>query len=228
MTSDCLLNSTINIQDQKITQNLDHTSNTVSKMDVILPPTPTPSDDEVDEVDEEEEENDPAIEMTQRIIPAQVKLARRGTVSLADLIPVASAALRTKHRLSMQQQQLNNPPSTQDSPLARALTKVKVGLQTHRIKERFLLNEWIRLALAAPLDESTINSNVRVVKKLNRTRDIVAWYEYKFKRTSLTLEQLESKVDELRRKKLLLVQQQSLPSPPPTRISFQQKYPLVF
>lgn len=167
--------------------------------DIVLPLTPNPSDDEED------------------IKP--MKLARRGTVSLADLIPVASAALKAKHRLSIQQQQQNNAPSTQDSPLARALTKVRIGVQTHRIKERYLTNEWVRLALQVPVDDSTINSPLRI-KNMNRTKGIVAWYEYKFKRITLSLQQVEERVDLLRRQKLLYIQQSSLPSPPATRLNF--------
>ncbi|CAO3657590.1 unnamed protein product [Mucor hiemalis] len=181
-------------------------SNITTNINIVLPPTPTASDDE-------QEEKDAVKKMT------QIKLARRGTVSLADLIPVASAALKAKHRLSMQQEQLNNPPPTQDSPLARALTKVRIGVQTHRIKERYLTNEWIRLALAAPIDESTINRNV-LVYKVNRTKEIVKWYEHKFKRLVLTLEELEKRVDELRQQRLLLVQQHSIPASPKTQLKF--------
>lgn len=183
-------------------------TNITTNINIVLPPTPTASDDE-------QEEKDAVKQMT------QIKLARRGTVSLADLIPVASAALKAKQRLSMQQEQLNNPPSTQDSPLARALTKVKIGVQTHRIKERYLTNEWIRLALAAPIDESTINRNV-LVYKTNRTKEIVKWYEHKFKRLVLTLEELEKKVDELRQQRLLLVQRRPsiIPASPKTQLKF--------
>lgn len=158
---------------------------------IQLPPTPTSSDDE--------QEHPPAKD--------PVRLARRQT--LADLIPAASAALRERSRL-------NNEP-TQNSPLARALTKVKIGVQTHRIKERFLTNEWIRLALSTPLDDSTINSTHRVLNK-SRTKEIVAWYEWKNKRVKLSIDELEKKVDALRRKKL--VQQQLPPSPPHSRIVF--------
>jgi hypothetical protein len=165
---------------------------------LLLPPTPTASDDEED------------------IKQKTIKLQRRGTVSLADLIPVASAALRAK-----------STTSTQDSPLARALTKVKIGVQTHRLKERYLRNEWIRLALASPVDETTINNNMRVIKT-SRTKEIALWYEHKFKRLTLTLEELEKKVDELRRQRLLLLHQKSitnctsLPSPPATHLSFSK------
>ncbi|KAG2229908.1 hypothetical protein INT48_008283 [Thamnidium elegans] len=106
-----------------------------------------------------------------------------------------------------------------NSPLARALTKVRVGVQTHRIKERYLTNEWARLVLQVPVDDSTINSPLRI-KNMNRTKGIVAWYEYKFKRVSLSLQEIEEKVDLLRRQKLLYIQQSSLPSPPATRLNF--------
>lgn len=192
-------------EEQKLLKN---ESNITTNINIVLPPTPTASDDE-------QEEKDAVKQMT------QIKLARRGTVSLADLIPVASAALKAKQRLSMQQEQLNNPPSTQDSPLARALTKVKIGVQTHRIKERYLTNEWIRLALAAPIDESTINRNV-LVYKTNRTKEIVKWYEYKFKRLVLSLEELEKRVDELRQQRLLLVQRRPsiIPASPKIQLKF--------
>lgn len=169
---------------------------------VLLPPTPITSDDEEDFI----------------ILNKPMKLARRGTVSLVDLIPAASAALRAKHRLSSAQ--VNNPPSTQDSPLARALTKVKIGVQTHRLKEKYLTNEWIRLALAAPLDESTINT-LTTEFSMSRTKEIVKWYEYKFKRTKISLQDLEKTVDSLRRQKLLLSTSISgLPSPPATHLTF--------
>ncbi|KAG2197407.1 hypothetical protein INT47_005660 [Mucor saturninus] len=180
---------------------LDKEDGMIGENKVLLPPTPITSDDEEEGVD----------------TVKSIKLARRGTVSLVDLIPVASAALRAKHRLSSSQ--TNNPPSTQDSPLARALTKVKIGVQTHRLKERYLTNEWIRLALAAPLDESTINTDNMGRISVSRTREIVKWYEYKFKRSSLSLQTLEENVDALRRQKLLW-STLNLPSPPATRLSF--------
>lgn len=182
---------------------------------VQLPPTPTASDDE----EEAEQQHQ------QKLLKEKsIKLQRRETVSLADLIPVASAALRAKHRQSMAAQS-----STQDSALARALTKVKIGVQTHRLKERYLFNEWIRLALAAPVDESTINSAKRVLST-NRTMEIVKWYEHKFKRATLSLDELENRVDCLRRQKLLVQQQESmtnngissLPSPPATHLNFSK------
>ena len=131
---------------------------------IVLPPTPTSSDDEFD--------ND--IKRT----------------SLADLIPIASAALRAKQ----QEQQ-------QESPLARALTKVKIGVQTQRLKEKYLSNEWIRLALNIPVDESTINdTTICAVRK--RTKEIVRWYEWKYKKLRLSIQELESIVDELRKQRL--------------------------
>ncbi|CEP18591.1 hypothetical protein [Parasitella parasitica] len=184
---------------------------------VHLPPTPTASDNEEEEAEEEEEE-EKALQQHKLLREKTIKMQRRGTVSLRELIPVASAALRAKHRAAMAAQS-----SIQDSPLARALTKVKIGVQTSRLKEKYLLNEWIRLALAAPVDESTINTASRAFQR-NRTMEIVKWFELKFSRISLSLDELEQRVDSLRRQKLLVQQQKSmtnskstssLPSPPP-------------
>ncbi|KAG1439367.1 hypothetical protein G6F56_012320 [Rhizopus delemar] len=138
---------------------------------IVLPPTPTSSDDEFE----------------------QVKQQNR--TSLADLIPIASAALKSKQNIQQQ-----------ESPLARALTKVKLGVQTRRLKERYLSNEWIRLALNAPVDESGINKNV--VSHHQRTKEIARWYEWKYKKITLSLNELESIVDELRNQKLSRFQQQ--------------------
>lgn len=138
-----------------------------------------------------------------------IKLQRRGTVSLADLIPLATATHKAKHRTSV----LYNDNENKNSPLARALTKVKIGLQTHKLKEKYLTSEWIRLALAVPLDESTINihliNNKEKInyKKNNRTKEIVKWYEHKYKRTVLPLSDLETRVDALRQQKLIYTQQ---------------------
>ncbi|CAO3700958.1 unnamed protein product [Rhizopus stolonifer] len=137
---------------------------------IVLPPTPISSDDESE----------------------QVKQQNR--TSLADLIPIASAALKSKQNIQQQ-----------ESPLARALTKVKLGVQTRRLKERYLSNEWIRLALNAPVDESVINKNVVTHQ---RTKEIARWYEWKYKKITLSLNELESIVDELRNQKLLRFQQQ--------------------
>ncbi|KAI8371918.1 hypothetical protein BD560DRAFT_423570 [Blakeslea trispora] len=152
-----------------------------------LPPTPTASDDEIEQIKKK-----------------GIKLARRGTVSLADLIPVASAALKAKQRLANpdSQQSVQEP---QDSLLARALTKVKIGVQTHRLKEKYLTNEWKRLALSAPVDDTTINLGLEEVKT-NRTKEIVKWYEHKLKKVTLSLAELEQRVDELRKQKLLAQQ----------------------
>ncbi|KAI8646291.1 hypothetical protein BD408DRAFT_410513 [Parasitella parasitica] len=180
---------------------------------VQLPPTPTASDNE-DEVEEK------ATQQHKLLKEKMVQLQRRGTVSLGELIPAASAVLVAKHRVGLAGQ-----PSIQDSCLARALTKARIGIQTHRLKEKYLLNEWIRLSLATPIDESMINNAKRVVQR-NRTKEIVKWFEQKFKKISLSLDELEQRVDSLRRQKL--VQQQksmanskstsSLPSPPATYI----------
>lgn len=139
-----------------------------------------------------------------------IKLQRRGTVSLADLIPLATATHKAKHRTSV----LYNNNSEANSPLARALTKVKIGLQTHKLKEKYLTSEWIRLALAVPLDESTINIHLTNTKdkhidfkKNNRTKEIVKWYEHKYKRSVIALSDLEVRVDHLRQQKLIYLQQ---------------------
>lgn len=171
----------------------------------ILPPTPNASDEEID--DEEQQQ--------QILKQKTIKLQRRGTVSLADLIPLATAAHKAKHRTSIL---YNTNEENNNSTLARALTKVKLGLQTHKLKEKYLTNEWIRLALAIPLDESTINvHNIRIpnkqhqqinYKKNNRTKEITKWYEHKYKRTVLPLNELEARVDTLRQQRLIYVQQQ--------------------
>ncbi|ORZ24037.1 hypothetical protein BCR42DRAFT_402118 [Absidia repens] len=107
---------------------------------------------------------------------------KSSSASLSDLIPAAAAALRTRQELQRNQQQTNinyrgsssHPTTTttpQDStlyhhqqqsttnstPFARALTKVKLQVQTKRLKERYLSHEWIRLALGLPVDLSRIN-----------------------------------------------------------------------
>ena len=145
----------------------------MTSYNIILPPTPTASDDECEEI---------------------LKPHNKNRTSLADLIPIASAALKSKQDIHQQ-----------DSPLARALTKVKLGVQTRRLKEKYLSNEWIRLALNIPVDESTINTNHS--SKGRRTREIVRWYEWKYKKITLSLNELESIVDELRTQKLSRLQE---------------------
>lgn len=166
----------------------------------ILPPTPNASDEEIEEED---------VEILKQ---KSIKLQRRGTVSLADLIPLATAAHKAKHISSV----LYSDSNENNSTFARALTKVKLGLQTHKLKEKYLTNEWIRLALAVPLDESNINVHINIqakntqidYKKNNRTKEIVKWFEHKNKRTVLPLNELEAEVDTLRQRKLIHVQQQ--------------------
>lgn len=101
---------------------------------------------------------------------------KSSTLSLSDLIPAAAEALRTRHHLqrsatttscssdtpyvsvSTPSSSLNSQqPATNTSPFARALTKVKLQVQTKRLKERYLGHEWIRLALGLPVDLSRIN-----------------------------------------------------------------------
>lgn len=151
-----------------------------------LPPTPIPSDDENDRM----------------ISIKRDKIQRRATISLSDLIPVASAALKEK-------QLLRKKEEVQNSPLARALTKVKIGLQTHRIKERFLVNEWIRLALSLPVNETIINSNVTNRNK-TRTKEIVSWYDHKYKNTVLSLAEIDRRVQFLRQLKLHIQKEEQL------------------
>ncbi|KAI7898280.1 uncharacterized protein BX663DRAFT_263142 [Cokeromyces recurvatus] len=133
---------------------------------ISLPPTPIASDDEEEHHSQK-------------------------TVSLADLIPIASAAL-LKNKQTIQQE---------DSSLARALTRVKIGLQTHRLKESYLTKEWIRLALAMPVNASMINTEKKGQISRKRTKEISTWFEHKLKKRILTLDELEKKVDELRRQR---------------------------
>ncbi|CDS02692.1 hypothetical protein LRAMOSA00097 [Lichtheimia ramosa] len=78
------------------------------------------------------------------------RLSRCPSTTLSDLIPAATAALR--------EQQAAEDTSTETTPLARALTKVKLQIQSKRLKERYLGHEWIRLALDLPVDECMINN----------------------------------------------------------------------
>lgn len=78
------------------------------------------------------------------------RLSRCPSTTLSDLIPAATAALR--------EQQAAEDTSAETTPLARALTKVKLQIQSKRLKERYLGHEWIRLALDLPVDECMINN----------------------------------------------------------------------
>ncbi|KAI9303980.1 hypothetical protein BJ944DRAFT_288985 [Cunninghamella echinulata] len=94
-------------------------------------------------------------------LATKTTLKRSGT-SLSDLIPKAAAALKTQQllRLQQQQQQTSFQDPTLPTPtttFGRALTKVKLQIQTKRLKERYLSHEWIRLALSLPVDTSHIN-----------------------------------------------------------------------
>ncbi|KAI7886733.1 hypothetical protein K492DRAFT_175976 [Lichtheimia hyalospora FSU 10163] len=156
------------------------------------------------------------------------RLSRCPSTTLSDLIPAATAALR--------EQQAAEDTSTETTPLARALTKVKLQIQSKRLKERYLGHEWIRLALDLPVDECMINNpkcapEPRIIvkprlpdelpppsamddpeaaatrtialKKLSRrTGEIVAWYEWKFDKSKFTVDEIQSKVDQLRQIKI--------------------------
>lgn len=129
------------------------------------------------------------------------RLSRCPATSLSDLIPVATAALKESS---------SSFDVQEDTPFARALAKVRVQIQTRRLKEKYLGHEWIRLALGLPVDESFINdpkhylSNNRQKKiQLNgRTGEIATWYEWRFNKKAFSMDEIESKVDRLRKMKL--------------------------
>lgn len=148
-------------------------------------------------------------------------LNRRNTVSLADLIPAAAAALNTG---------INPQVSPEASSLSRALTRVKTQMRTQRLKQSYLGREWIRLALWLPVDESKINcwrkplylreidedeeitivensthghrKEVRRANHIGRTFEIATWYEWKRNPSLFEVHQVESKVERLRKFKL--------------------------
>ncbi|KAG0164948.1 hypothetical protein DFQ30_009166 [Apophysomyces sp. BC1015] len=138
-------------------------------------------------------------------ITKESRVARCASTSLADLIPAATAALKATRKHQQDESNLN-------TAFARALAKVKVQIQTRRLKEKYLAHEWIRLALGLPVDESKINTFVSdekraVLKKPDgRTGEIATWYEWRFNKINLTLEEIETKVDRLRQKKLQHIQ----------------------
>ncbi|KAI9361441.1 hypothetical protein BD770DRAFT_441452 [Pilaira anomala] len=167
--------------------------------DIMLPPTPNPSDDEDD------------------IKPT--RLARRDTVSLSDLIPLASEALREKRRISLLKEQQYNPPSDQDGPLCRAITKVKYGIKSQRIRERGLRNEWLTLALQLPVDYTTINSRFHIAN-ISRTKEIRDYLGYKQNRASLSITELEERVIVLREQRLVFREQQAALPPTPSSETF--------
>jgi hypothetical protein len=152
-------------------------------------------------------------------------LNRRNTVSLADLIPAAAAAF---HNGDMEFEY-----SSQTSSLSRALTRVKTQMKTKRLKSIYLGKEWIRLALGLPVDESNINcwrkplylreqdedfdftmveksshgyrKQVQLANRIGRTFEIAAWYEWKRNPSMLDIQQVENKVERLRRLRLKLL-----------------------
>ncbi|KAI8073119.1 hypothetical protein BC940DRAFT_290573 [Gongronella butleri] len=65
--------------------------------------------------------------------------------SLADTVLIAQGQRGASH----------DAPST--TSFGRALTKVKLQIQTKRLKEKYLGHEWIRLALRLPVDTSHID-----------------------------------------------------------------------
>ncbi|KAI9323768.1 hypothetical protein BX666DRAFT_1890268 [Dichotomocladium elegans] len=169
------------------------------------------------------------------------RMSRISSTTLSDLIPLATVALKEQQKLEEREEKENNEdPSKQQqyqaTPLARALTKVKVQIQSKRLKERYLGHEWIRLALDLPVDESFRTCRVKprfiikesstlplspatlrllepnpsctparrvALKSLDgRTGEIAAWYEWKFNKSKWTVEDIEQKVDRLRKLKI--------------------------
>jgi hypothetical protein len=152
---------------------------------------------------------------------SKAALNRRNTVSLADLIPAAAAALNTG---------TNPQVAPEASSLSRALTRVKTQMRTQRLKQSYLGKEWIRLALWLPVDESKINcwrkplylrekddeeevvimeksthgyrKEVRLANRIGRTFEIATWYEWKRNPSLFDMEQVERKVERLRSIKL--------------------------
>ncbi|KAH8556692.1 hypothetical protein BGW37DRAFT_21802 [Umbelopsis sp. PMI_123] len=152
---------------------------------------------------------------------SKTALNRRNTVSLADLIPAAAAALNTG---------INPQLAPEPSSLSRAVTRVKTQMRTQRLKQSYLGKEWIRLALWLPVDESKINcwrkplylrekddeeeviimeksthglrKEVRLANSIGRTFEIATWYEWKRNPSLFNVEQVESKVERLRHIKL--------------------------
>ncbi|KAI9282861.1 hypothetical protein BC943DRAFT_339211 [Umbelopsis sp. AD052] len=152
---------------------------------------------------------------------SKATLNRRNTVSLADLIPAAAAALNTG---------TNPQVAPEASSLSRALTRVKTQMRTQRLKQSYLGKEWIRLALWLPVDESKVNcwrkplylrekdedeevvimeksthghrKEVRLANRIGRTFEIASWYEWKRNPSLFDMEQVEKKVERLRNIKL--------------------------
>ncbi|KAG2219370.1 hypothetical protein INT45_006078 [Circinella minor] len=107
-----------------------------------------------------------------RINQLHRRLSRYPSTTLSDLIPAATAALKASQQLKKEtersiteegqdqyQQQEGTSEQVLGSTFARALAKVRVQVQTKRLKEKYLTLEWVRLALALPVDESIINNS---------------------------------------------------------------------
>lgn len=163
------------------------------------------------------------------------RLSRYPSTALSDLIPVATAALKASSEAAAaeQEQEATDNTSRSSSSFARALTKVKLQIQSRRLKEKYLGHEWIRLALGLPVDEKIINSNqprgngdhLVVVKKCleGRTGEIATWYEWKFDKSKFTVEEVESKVDRLRKKRLQIQQEQQEEQQQQQQLQLQQQ-----
>ncbi|RUS16313.1 hypothetical protein BC937DRAFT_91366 [Endogone sp. FLAS-F59071] len=97
--------------------------------------------------------------------------------TLAFLIPAAAAALSANATY----------PST---AFGRALTRVRTQLYTKRLKEKYLGREWIRLALHLGIGEGG--------QSTGRTKVIAEWYEWRFERLKIKVEEMEERVNRLR------------------------------
>ncbi|KAI7859589.1 hypothetical protein BDC45DRAFT_219453 [Circinella umbellata] len=107
-----------------------------------------------------------------RINQLHRRLSRYPSTTLSDLIPAATAALKASQQLKKEtdrsiaeegqdqyQQQNGTGEQVLGSTFARALAKVRVQVKTKQLKEKYLTLEWVRLALALPVDESIINNS---------------------------------------------------------------------
>ncbi|RUP48551.1 hypothetical protein BC936DRAFT_144415 [Jimgerdemannia flammicorona] len=102
-------------------------------------------------------------------------------LSLSILIPAAAAALSANAVL----------PST---AFGRALTKVRAQLYTKRLKEKYLGREWIRLALHLGIGEGGVTTG--------RTKAIADWYEWRFERLKVKVDDMEERVSRLREQRI--------------------------
>ncbi|KAI9278800.1 hypothetical protein BDA99DRAFT_493173 [Phascolomyces articulosus] len=100
---------------------------------------------------------------SRRINQLHRRLSRYPSTTLSDLIPAATAALKASQQLKKEQERQvedQEPDAVMgSSALSRALTKVRIQVQTKRLKEKYLTYEWVRLALSLPVDESIINNS---------------------------------------------------------------------